>query len=304
MYNKYPHLLSPLKINNVVLKNRMTASPSMPHYIQGPEPFPSEAMITHFANKAKSGASMVVCGCALPSKKTPETMRFPYFDYGDGPSQNYLCQLAEAIHFYDSKASMILQCPEREGYDVSSGIPSLAVEGDGSVSTYGEEMPVAMIEEMADEYAEQALLFKKMGFDMAFIHSSYRFFLPSRFLSPLTNKRSDQFGGPIENRARFLLMVCERIKNMCGQDFLIEASISAYEPEGGNSLEDTLAFAKLAEGHLDMIQVRAHAIDPTHPTGFNPETALIAAERGHKVILFEKTGDLGGQLRHADYASF
>jgi len=271
MYNKYPHLLSPLRIGNLVLKNRMTASPSMPHFVQGPEPYPSEAMITHFANKAKSGAAMVVCGSSLPSKKTSETIRWPYFEYENGPSQNYLCQLAEAIHFYDSKASMILQCPEREGYDVSAGIPSLAVEGDSCVSTYGKEMPVEIINDIAEEYAEQAFLFKKMGFDMAFIHSSYRFFLPSRFLSPLTNKRTDQYGGGVENRARFLLMVCERIKKRCGEDFPIEASISAYEPEGGNTLEETLAFAKMAEGYLDMIQIRAHAIDPTHPTGFNPE---------------------------------
>lgn len=271
MYNQYPHLLSPLKIGKVVLKNRMTAAPSMPHYVQGPEPYPSQGMITHFANKAKSGAAMVVCGCALPSKKTPETVRFPYFDYENGPSQNYLCQLAEAIHFYDAKASMILQCPEREGFDVSEGVPSLAVDGDGSVASYGEEMPKEMLDGIIDEYADQAYLLKKMGFDMAFIHSSYRFFLPSRFLSPLTNKRTDQFGGSIENRARFLLQVCERIKQRCGEDFLLEASISAFEPEGGNTLEDTLAFAKMAEGYLDIIQLRAQEIDPTHPTGFNPE---------------------------------
>ena len=135
--SQYRHLLSPLKIGNVVLKNRMTASPSMPHFVQGPEPYPSEAIITHFANKAKSGAAMVVCGSSLPSKKTSETIRWPYFEYENGPSQNYLCQLAEAIHFYNSKASMILQCPEKEGYDVSAGIPSLAVEGDCCVSTYG-----------------------------------------------------------------------------------------------------------------------------------------------------------------------
>jgi hypothetical protein len=85
---------------------------------------------------------------------------------------------------------MILQCPEREGYDVSAGIPSLAVEGDSCVSTYGKEMPVEIINDIAEEYAEQA--------------------------------------------------------------FFIEASISAYEPEGGNTLEETLAFAKMAEGYLDV----------------------------------------------------
>lgn len=113
---------------------------------------------------------------------------------------------------------------------------------------------------------------KEIGFDMAFMHMAYRGMLPARFLSPLTNKRTDEFGGSLENRARFPLMICDRIKKACGEDFLIEVAISGVDPDpDGWTLEDTVRFAKLAEGHIDFLQLRASDIDPTHPIGFIPE---------------------------------
>ncbi len=55
MSKKYQHLLSPIKVGNFVFKNRLIASASKPHLIQGSEPYPTEALITHYANKAKDG---------------------------------------------------------------------------------------------------------------------------------------------------------------------------------------------------------------------------------------------------------
>ena len=61
MVKKYKNLLSPIKIGNTVFRNRLTASPSKPHFLQGPDPYPTEAVISHFANKAKNGAAIVTC---------------------------------------------------------------------------------------------------------------------------------------------------------------------------------------------------------------------------------------------------
>ena len=58
---KYQHLLSPLKIGNIVLKNRMMASNSLPLFLQGPEPYPAASTIAHYVNKAKNGAAVVTC---------------------------------------------------------------------------------------------------------------------------------------------------------------------------------------------------------------------------------------------------
>jgi 2,4-dienoyl-CoA reductase-like NADH-dependent reductase (Old Yellow Enzyme family) len=290
MHKKYPNLLSPLKVGNVVLKNRLIASPSRPPFIQGPEPYPSDALISHYAKKAKT-ASIVTCTCFSPVlfPDMPQIMPalFDYMhktskmditheikiDIYNGKCQHYISQMVDAIHFYESKASLFIMPDFPRGYDASTGIPALAVMGDGSASETGLEIPVKMMDEIADDYAFQALVAKRdMGFDMAFLHMAYRGFLPARFLSPLTNKRTDEFGGSLENRARFPLMICDRIKKVCGEDFLIEVCISGVDPSpDGWTLEDTVKFAKLAEGHIDLLQLRASDIDPQHPTGFNPE---------------------------------
>ena len=56
MSKKYQSLLSPMKVGNIVFKNRLTAARSSPHFVKGSEPYPTEALITHYANKAKNGA--------------------------------------------------------------------------------------------------------------------------------------------------------------------------------------------------------------------------------------------------------
>ena len=133
---KYRNLLSPIKVGNVVFKNRLTASPSRPHFIQGPEPYPTEGTITHYANKAKNGAALVTCGGVgmphvVPDNElesfSAETIVPGDFDIYDAQCQNYLLQLSEAIHFYGAKASMQIGGYVPVKYDVSTGIPSVDV---------------------------------------------------------------------------------------------------------------------------------------------------------------------------------
>ena len=109
---KYPHVLSPLVIRGKVLKNRLEASNSLPHFLQGPEPFPADSVITHYANKAKAGAAIVTCmginnfsrGTRVPMEA--DFTHFPDFDLYDPASQNYLMQMADAIHYHNSIACM------------------------------------------------------------------------------------------------------------------------------------------------------------------------------------------------------
>lgn len=195
MTQLYPNLLSPLKVGNTVLRNRMIVSPSMGHFIQGPEPYPAQTMIDYFAEKARSGAAVVTVGCALPKKRFEETAHAAQFDYTDVRGQNYLSHLTEALHFHGAKASLLLDPADVPGWDASDGVPAMRPKGAGFKVITGKEIPKDMLLEMVEEYADQALIAKQCGFDMVFLHASYRFFLISRFLSPLTNHRTDEFGG-------------------------------------------------------------------------------------------------------------
>ncbi|MCD7846340.1 MAG: FAD-dependent oxidoreductase [Oscillospiraceae bacterium] len=266
MTQKYQSLLSPIKINDVVLRNRLIVTPSNPHFVQSTEKWPTEALITHYANKAKSGAAIVTCKGNNPVKTAD--VHSQSLDITNGAHQHMFAQMAEAVHFYGAKASYLV-LPNMNivaGYDASDGILSEFVAGDGSKAEYGKAAPKELLYEMVEEYAKEAKLAKNLGFDMCYLHMAYRMMFPGRFLSPLSNQRTDEFGGSIANRARFPLMICEAIKKACGKNFLIEISISGREDDtypNGATVQDQIELAKLCAGKVDILQIRGGAIDPS-----------------------------------------
>ena len=269
---KYPELLSPLQINNVVLRNRLTATPSNAHFVQGSETWPTDAIISHYAQKAKAGAAYVCCKANNPSlnEGTEKGVHNQRFDIYDPYNHHYFVQLTDTVHYYGAKAQLLVLPPMKyvRGYDPSEGIAAEYVPGDDSAPKAGKEAPKELLYEVARMYGEEAALGKSLGFDMCYIHMAYRLMFPGRFLSPLSNQRTDEFGGSVENRARFPLMICEEIKKRCGKDFLIEVSISGEEAsmfKGGNTVEDTIEFARLAQGKIDILQIRGASIDPSNP---------------------------------------
>jgi 2,4-dienoyl-CoA reductase-like NADH-dependent reductase (Old Yellow Enzyme family)/thioredoxin reductase len=270
---QYSHLLEPIKVGNVVLRNRLICTASNPHFIQATEKWPTEALITHYGNKAKAGAAVVTCKGNNPVKTSdPHSLTL---DIHTGQHQHMFAQVAEAVHYYGAKASYLV-LPDMNivaGYDASDGVLSEFVAGDGSKAEYGKAAPKELLYRMVEEYGKEAKLAQSLGFDMCFMHMAYRLMFPGRFLSPLSNKRTDEFGGSLENRARFPLMICEEIKRQCGKDFLVEISISGREDdlfEGGLTLEDSIEFAKLARGKVDILQIRGGSIDPSQPTYLDP----------------------------------
>jgi thioredoxin reductase len=101
---------------------------------------------------------------------------------------------------------------------------------------------------------------------------AYRGSAMARFLSPITNKRTDKYGGSLENRARFANMLADGIKKRCGKDFIVHACFSGYEEEGGYTLEDAVEYAKLFTGHFDMLEIRGVSGDASQPPNYNLET--------------------------------
>ena len=275
MNKYYPNLFSAIKVGNIVLKNRMICPPSKPHFIQGDENFPSEQLIRHYANRAKAGAAIVTVD-GNHDEGPMAAMHMAGWNLYDATAQQYASQLTDAIHYYGSKAHHVVMCMGPRGYDVSDGIESNYVVGDGSKPVYDNKaLPTEMIYDIIERQAQLCKIAKEdCGFDGTYIHMSYRGVLPGRFLSPLTNKRTDEFGGSFENRIRFAKLLCARIKELCGRDFIIDASVSGHDPVDmpeGLHAEDMCRFAKEMEGLIDILTLRAPHIDPQHPTGFTEE---------------------------------
>jgi 2,4-dienoyl-CoA reductase-like NADH-dependent reductase (Old Yellow Enzyme family)/thioredoxin reductase len=255
--DRYQNLLSPVQIGNVVLKNRMLSTRSLPSYLLGPENYPTDPIISHLANVARSGAAVV-------------TVSVEKFDIDDSGIQNYMAQLTDAIHFYGAKANVCLtQFQEPRGYSISDITPE-PTTGQRKYFMFGamKEMPVEMIKKMNADFATKAKQYQDLGFDMACIYMSYRSSIFATSLSKALNKRTDQYGGSTENRARILAELCEEIKKACGPDFLIEAQVSG-EDTGGYTLEDLVDYAKMWEGAVDILQVRGWDVPSSHPMGYN-----------------------------------
>ena len=134
------------------------------------------------------------------------------------------------------------------------------------------EMPREIIDEIMEAYGKAASLCKAAGFEMLLIHAGHGWLL-QQFLSPSTNKRTDEYGGSLENRARFALEVIDKVRSVVGPDFPLELRMSAEEYlDDGYSFNEAIQFAKLVEGHIDLLQVSTGAhkgsFDRTHPSAF------------------------------------
>jgi 2,4-dienoyl-CoA reductase-like NADH-dependent reductase (Old Yellow Enzyme family)/thioredoxin reductase len=263
----FPHLLSPLQVGNTILKNRMICPPSEPHHAQAGENWPSDSLIACYAERAKGGAAIVTCdGNSFGTRPGGNG-----WDASDPDAQNYMAQMADAVHFYGARAHGVIMMFAPMGQDASANVPQIRMMPGSKATLTSDktEIPTEDLYALIEKYSDLAKHMADCGFDGTYIHMSYRMVLPGRMLSPITNHRTDEFGGSFENRIRFSLLLCKRIKEKCGRNFTIEASISGHdiEPDGW-SLDDTVNFAKAAEGLIDILTIRSMELDNQHPTGF------------------------------------
>ena len=298
MSKLFPTLLSPLELGGKILKNRMIAPQALPHYLQGPESYPAEPLITHVSNLAKNGAAIVTFDSWSDTGRRNAggaPAHFPMFDYTDPSLTSYLSLLTDSIHFYGSLASIYFLPLELPNFQPNSS-PDIPFPLWFSPVESVKDITRPMMQGMIDELLEKIDYFRKVGFDLVSLHMGYHEFMHigmSKFLSPLANNRTDEYGGSLENRARFPLEMCRAIKDTFGRDFPIDLWVMGAEAAGGISVQDTIDFARLADGLVDILQIRGGNINMVHPTGFNsveghPWTLDIAAavkDSGTKVLV-------------------
>ena len=261
MHEKYPHLFSPIKIGNLVIKNRIESSPiAIPN--DSPEFASMENMIS-YELRGRSGAGLVVHEEMAVSKLG---------DDGSGPT---FCDTAlalqdimkesEAVHRYGAISSVSLTH--------HGGWNTLAVAPDGKLyapsaikNPYGimtTEMNEDVIEQLVEAYARAAEMAQYGGHDMVMIHGAHGWLL-SQFMSPLYNHRKDKYGGSLENRARFPLMIVDAIRKRCPK-LPIEYRFSGNDHmEGGFGEEEAIEFAKMLDGKVDLIHITSSSFyDPS-----------------------------------------
>ena len=258
---KYPHMFSPLTIKGVTFKNRVMASPATTDRTVFPGGTPTPECINGYEVRARGGVGAVTVTESFVdddrAARHDHTIDF-YTPNKSVYHQEALFVLAESIARHGAVASVqfnhagCVNHPStiRDGKNPFG--PSAFVREDG---VQVEEMTLADMEEVADHFAQSCLGAKLAGFQMVMLHGGHGWLL-GQFVSPLTNHRTDEFGGSISNRARFPLMVINRIREVCGEDLLIEYRLSGSERvPGGLELDECVEFAKLIEDRVDILHV-------------------------------------------------
>ena len=282
----YEKLLSPLKIGGITVKNRMFSSPTSLAEL-GPEEHYSKENIEYYKLRALGGAAVVPVGDVIVDLDTGRSHP-QQVGINDPSAAPYLCAMADAIHAGGAMAEVeidhggALCAPEFIGGKNAFG-PSHYIDPWGDEV---DEMTEEQIYWVADKFAEAAKNARDYGFDMVMVHGGHGWLL-HQFISPITNKRTDKWGGSLENRMRFPLLVIEKIRAAVGRQFPIEIRISGTEyAEGGYGVEEGVEIAKMLDGKVDLIHVSAGTQQEEfsavlmHPGAFQEDmhNAYLAAE--------------------------
>ncbi len=280
MNKNFPHATTPIRIGNMVLKNRIISAPSTMHSLSNGELYPTEDAIRFFEERARAGVGMVTCAGIKVGADVADDGHNTAWDTRDNNHRNKLMELAERIHFYGAKASMELIGIFPMGFTVSDGCSIMGGPG-------GHEITHEAMEEFKQDWVDAAQALVECGFDAILIHSGHSVPL-AQFLSPLTNKRTDAYGGSTENRCRYLIEILDAIREKVGKKLVIEVRVSGTEfEEGGIDLEEGLKIAELIQDHLDVLQVSAGMHNPkymtwVHPCGFRPKMPNIPVAEYYK----------------------
>lgn len=275
---KFPNLFSPIRIGNIKLKNRIIGSPTSPSMISTEGHFTPE-MIAYLAEKARGGVAVVTYGESIVHSATGKShnkqLQLDSFGVLGG-----LNQAAKAIHNGGAYANIQLSHGGKYGGLTSvggdQGKDNLAYGPSHEFMPQGEvfEMPKDLIYEIIESYGKAAKLVKDAGFDMIQVHAAHGW-LFSQFLSKKENRRTDEFGGDLGGRARFLMLSLDAVRKAVGPRFPIELRLNGDDIiEDGLHIDEYIEIAKMVEDKIDLFNISCgNHEDPsmfcrTHPSTF------------------------------------
>lgn len=290
MKKEFKHIFEPFTVRRMTVKNRIMMTPMGTNYGEQNGEM-SFLHINYYEQRAKGGTGLIMVENA--SVDSPEG--------SNGTTQlridhdNYiprLFKLTETIHKHGTCIGIQLN---HAGASAQSARTNMQpVSASDIPSKEGGEIPRPLEKEeilrIVKKYGEAAKRAQTAGFDCVEIHAGHSYLL-SQFLSPITNKRTDEFGGPAENRARFARLVMEEVRRQVGPFFPIFLRISADEfMEGGNTLDDCLDYLQYIQEEADVIDVSCglngsiqYQIDSNHfPDGWRSYMAKAVKERYNK----------------------
>lgn len=263
MENQYAKLFEAMRIGKMTLKNRLVMAP-MGTFTPMQDGTESEEGIAYYEERARGGIGMIIIGAQFLNEKTAQGGPTMSVDNNRAiPKATVLC---ERVHRWGAKiCAQISPGTGRNGMpDIGERVPISSSE---NPSFYNPEMICRALskEEIKDimkDWAQAAQFAKKAGFDAIEIHG-HAGYLIDQFLSPIWNKRTDEYGGSFENRARFAVETVQTIREAVGPDMPILFRISLdHRFEGGRTIEDSMPLIELLEkAGVDALDIDAGAYE-------------------------------------------
>ena len=247
-------VFEPVTINGLELPNRFVRSATWEGMALD-DGSVSEKMIETMAALAKGGVGLIIPGHTyiLPEGKAAPRQLGIYKDELV-PS---LQELTKAIHDNGGKVAVQLAHAGNQTSEAVTGqTPVVVSDYEGAATEPRKELTTSDLETLIEAFAQAAHRSKEAGFDGIQLHSAHGYLL-SQFLSPLNNRRQDNYGGSIENRARIHLEIFRAVRGVVGEDFPVMMKINGNDgSDEGLALEDSIQVGKMmAEAGLDAVEV-------------------------------------------------
>ena len=239
-------VFEPLKLKNLVLKNRMVVSAMVTNYCT-PDGMATEKFIAYHEHKAKGGWGLIITEDYAVTKTAGGFKRLPGL-WEDAQIESHR-ELTERVH---AAGGTIAAQIYHAGRETSSAITGEQPVGPSAVREPSmpetpRELTIDEIHELVEQFGDCARRAKEAGFDAVEVHGAHGY-LVGAFASPFSNKRSDEYGGTIRNRARFGMEIIRNIKEKCGEDYPVIYRISSVEyVPGGLEIEESKVLARLME---------------------------------------------------------
>ncbi|MCS5421131.1 MULTISPECIES: NAD(P)/FAD-dependent oxidoreductase [Psychrilyobacter] len=252
-------IFQPIKIGNLEIKNRLVNTGVATSYCN-PDGIATNRLIEYYEARAKGGWGLIITdnyGIDELCKDSP----FVPGVWNDEQIESH-SKLTERVHNYGGRIVAQIGHPGREVKNYLS-LPKAVVAPSPikDPNTFypldvPHELNVEEIKEIVENFSDAALRVKKAGYDGVELKGGYGYLI-NQFLSPFSNKRTDEYGGTILNRCRFLLEIIESVREKVGEDYLISVRISADEfVDGGLTIEDSKVIARLLEkAGIDLLNV-------------------------------------------------
>ncbi len=296
------HLFSPIKIKNIEFKNRLVVSPMCEYSSE--DGFANNWHLVHLGSRAIGGAGLIITEATAVSAEG----RISPGDLGIYNDEHVtkLKEITDFIHLHGAVAGTQLAHAGRKAshalpWDGGKQIPANEPNGWQSLApsalafTDAEQAPLALdkagIEKVKADFKAAAKRALAAGFKVIELHAAHGYLI-HEFLSPLSNHRTDEYGGSFENRVRFLLEVIESVKEEWPNENPLFIRISSTDwTEGGWTADDSVALAKiLINKGIDLVDCSS---------GGNVAAAKIPLKPGYQVEFAEKVKKETGALTGA-----